>query len=324
MATMPQPICRRGLISIALSMIVFVLAGVLQAQQQAIAHRRTILRTQAAATGASNGTVEEGAPLTLLSPTPSHGFYHVRMADGREGWLGVKSVDVEASDEPSPAPAASPDAGGSFQPDWDKPPVTGSTFTGPEGSCGPGGDPHGDTATDSRKNRIDVPSTYHQVTWNALAQLGYPVAGKTRDTWTPAQLQEIAPYEGVAVTVEGYVVAIKNQNKAPGESTNCHFYQAVDVDWHVALVESVGDGEKTAVVVETTPRMRKVHPKWTIQALTPWLNADKPVRISGWTLLDPEHRNDLNRYRSTLWEIHPITKIEVWDGSQWVDLDTKP
>ena len=39
-------------------------------------------------------------------------------------------------------------------------------------------------------------------------------------------------------------------------------------------------------------------------------------------MLDPDHRNHLNRFRSTLWEIHPITKIEVWKDNQWVDVDT--
>ena len=52
-----------------------------------------------------------------------------------------------------------------------------------------------------------------------------------------------------------------------------------------------------------------------------WLNSDKPVRISGWLLLDPEHRNHLGKYRSTLWEIHPITRIEVMKDGSWVDLD---
>jgi len=92
---------------------------------------------------------------------------------------------------------------------------------------------------------------------------------------------EIAANEGVGVTVEGYLVAIKNQTSATGESTNCHFHQSPDVDWHMALVEAPGEGEKTSVVVETPPRPRKVHPKWTIRAPTPSLNTDKPVRISG-------------------------------------------
>ena len=40
-------------------------------------------------------------------------------------------------------------------------------------------------------------------------------------------------------------------------------------------------------------------------------------------LFDPQHTNHLKKYRSTLWEIHPITKIEVWDTDteKWVDLD---
>ena len=36
------------------------------------------------------------------------------------------------------------------------------------------------------------------------------------------------------------------------------------------------------------------------------------------------HRNHLGKYRSTLWEIHPITKIEVFKDNRWVDLDTLP
>ena len=50
---------------------------------------------------------------------------------------------------------------------------------------------------------------------------------------------------------------------------------------------------------------------------------DVPVRISGWLLFDPQHTNHLKKYRSTLWEIHPITKIEVWDTDteKWVNLD---
>jgi expansin (peptidoglycan-binding protein) len=40
--------------------------------------------------------------------------------------------------------------------------------------------------------------------------------------------------------------------------------------------------------------------------------SDLPV---GW-------RIDLNKYRETLWEVHPITKIEVFKGGKWVNLDS--
>lgn len=38
-------------------------------------------------------------------------------------------------------------------------------------------------------------------------------------------------------------------------------------------------------------------------------------------MLDPDHRNHLNKYRHTLWEIHPITKIEIYEGNEWKDAD---
>jgi hypothetical protein len=183
--------------------------------------------------------------------------------------------------------------------------------------------------TNLRKNRTDVPAEYHAVTFDAIATLQYPVAGKTRSSWTPDQLAEIAPFEGVAVTVTGYMAALKPQTGGTGESTNCHWTHAGEVDWHIALTKSAKEGEPGAIVVETTPRVRKDHPNWTPAALKPWVKStthttESPVRISGWLMMDPEHRNHLGRYRTTLWEVHPITKIEVFQSGAWVNLDAMP
>lgn len=52
--------------------------------------------------------------------------------------------------------------------------------------------------------------------------------------------------------------------------------------------------------------------------------ANNPVRISGWLMFDPSHRNHLGRFRKTLWEIHPITRIEVWQNGAWVNVDNLP
>ncbi len=41
-------------------------------------------------------------------------------------------------------------------------------------------------------------------------------------------------------------------------------------------------------------------------------------------MLDPEHHAHLGKYRMTLWEIHPITKIEVFQNGGWLDLDQMP
>jgi hypothetical protein len=86
----------------------------------------------------------------------------------------------------------------------------------------------------------------------------------------------------------------------------------------MAITEEAGSGEVDAVVVETTPRVRRNHPKWTKARLGPWTDTELPVRISGWTFFDTEHRNHLGTFRSTLWEIHPVTKIEVLKDGVWV------
>ncbi len=261
--------------------------------------------------------------LTLLALPKVSGYYHVRTSDGQDGWVWGRNVSLEDSHEPIVDVSTAAMTEGNFSPAWAKPPPNTTQFTGPSGTCGPTGD-GGDRPTNRLKNRTDVPTVYHDVSFTALASLPYPVAPKHRADWSADQLDEIEPHEGRAVRVSGYLVALKPQTGGTGESTNCHFTKAAEVDWHVALVEDPGDGEKEAVVIETTPRVRRKHPKWTKKALDPWVDTGLPVRISGWTMLDPEHRNHLGKYRSTLWEIHPITEIEVFRNNKWVDLDELP
>jgi len=38
-------------------------------------------------------------------------------------------------------------------------------------------------------------------------------------------------------------------------------------------------------------------------------------------MFDTEHINVIGKQRATVWEVHPITKIEVQQNGQWVDLD---
>lgn len=76
-----------------------------------------------------------------------------------------------------------------------------------------------------------------------------------------------------------------------------------------------------AIVVETTPRIRTSHPNWTTGGLGQYATNQTQVRISGWLMFDPDHPGHLGKYRTTLWEIHPITKIEAFVNGQWVDLD---
>jgi hypothetical protein len=67
--------------------------------------------------------------------------------------------------------------------------------------------------------------------------------------------------------------------------------------------------------------------------LAPHVTAGDSVRISGWLMYDPEHFAQTSNYdpahpsggvkvRATLWEVHPVTRIEVFDPAtgQWRSL----
>ncbi len=264
-------------------------------------------------------------PLKLLTPpdriqliedTPTNEYYHVLTQDGKEGWVWGRNIQLQPTEELISSGATS-----AISEQWEKPAPNKTTFTGVEGSCpwnGDGTDPD----TFVRKNRSDIPATYHDVAWSAISQLAFPTAKPLRKNWTADQLTDIARYEGVAIRIVGYIVAIKPERS--GEGTNCDFKRAGDYDTHIALVGKVGDPESDSIVIEWTPRLLNKHPKWTKARLQPWLDSDNPVRISGWLMLDPDHRNHLHKFRSTLWEIHPITRIEVFKGGDFVDLDTMP
>ena len=292
------------------------------------------------------------AQVELLEPDPTNGFYHVK-AGANEGWVWGKNIHISAGGAPpvpSPAPPSahgSASGGALIEPtpapavssDWEKGSPENNVFHGTEGDCAEAGK-GGDSATNKLKNRVDIPAAYHYVSWSAINTTTYPQgAPRSRADWSSDQLSQITPFEGAAVAVEGYLYKVKVESSSPsssgGESTNCKAHLAADVDWHMPVTAQSGQGEDVAIVVETTPRLRQLHPNWTVSRLKPWTENvgshanssfnGQPVRIRGWLMLDPEHQDMINSgLRSTLWEIHPITQIEVFQGGQWVDLDSIP
>jgi hypothetical protein len=118
--------------------------------------------------------------------------------------------------------------------------------------------------------------------------------------------------------MEGYITAATESGP---ESTNCHGTSNEMSDWHVSVVKNAGEDRTKAIVVETTPRVRPNH-KWTLDMLRTIIDNRERVRISGWVFFDPEHPDHLGKYRITLWEIHPVMKIEVERNGQWINLDS--
>ena len=281
--------------------------------------------------------LQPGQTLILLNPVKRNGYYSVRAEGVGEGWVWARNVrlTVPATEDDNDeiisdsSATLAPAAATAVLSTWNKPPMQSTVFNGSEGSCPPTGNGF-DPVQYSMKNRADTPTSLHDVTWSAIDNLPFP--GKTDGAWAPKHrkdwnqgfLSVVAPFEGIPVRVVGYLVAIKPQNGGSGEGTNCKFTRAGNVDAHLALVKEVGDAEKESIVIEWTPRFTQKHPKWTKTRLLPWLDSDKAVRISGFLMVDPDHVNHLGRYRRTLWEVHPITKIEVFQNGNFIDIDLLP
>jgi hypothetical protein len=302
-------------------------AGAAMAQTAAVT-RNLVIHASAASSGAALEHLQPPATVTVLDPQVTNGYLHVRSAAGNEGWAYASSLRLTPATPPegtgsNPAPFSD-----QIDSTWPKPTPTGATFTSLEGdTCGPAGT-SGDSSTNRRKDRIDEPTSYFSVSFDAVADLAFPHgAPRSREQWTTAQLGQITPYEGVPITLIGYLVdQIKEEGK---ETANCGLTEHDEVDWHMYLTRDfvADDGKKhkgEAVVVETTPRLRQKHQNWHLDVLRRWVNKNEPVRISGWLLIDPEHQSDIAQgYRATIWEIHPITHIEVSNTDHPTETDWK-
>jgi len=132
---------------------------------------------------------------------------------------------------------------------------------------------------------------------------------------------EYSALERRGVTFEGYVPRM---------------LRASDDDVHLEVIpgwDSTGAERSAYTTAEITPAFRLGSATWTYEALarafrvnggavTPWDSGPRRVRITGWLLFDYQYdqRPDLRSTRHdparlTGWEIHPVTRIEVWSDS---------
>lgn len=122
-------------------------------------------------------------------------------------------------------------------------------------------------------------------------------------------------------TFEGVVVGVKVGGI---ESVNCHATDPAHRDTHIELALTAGAPETQRVIVEVTPRWRQkmaVIADWSTPALKKQLLGHR-VRVTGWLFDDLEHQAQAENtnpgsakdWRATVWEIHPVTGIQVLSG----------
>ena len=321
--------------------------------QTVVTIRRVNFRRTPSMTGAKIRILAPDETLTVRPKVAKRvGWTAARDRDSVPGWIGSTSLREIA---PGPTIVDSAVAANRIDVAWAKPPIVTSTIKVKNNSesCSPIGD-SADDGTDLHKNRADVATNPLFITIDAIWSLPDTTLWKhkNRKNWSHDDSLVVMPYEGIPVIVEGYFEIVKPQsNSAPapgkqvGEAPNCHSWDELDTDWHIALVADPSEHEERAVVVEPTPRSKRSNPGWTPAAAkalavrhapsdTRHESSASKVRVTGFLMLDPVHPDHIRGsctgaactaktfYRATLWEVHPVTKIEVWKVDKWVDLNT--
>lgn len=278
----------------------------------------------------SSSAVKENLAVGASVTTSSHraGYTHITAPDGKGGWVYSRYLTSGAAPAAAPpAPAPSPGGGGGGSTTTGLAPVSdiaalpkptlveaNSTTCVNVGS----GTAKLDSATNLLKNRISDGS-YTAVSFEAMLGLPWQGMKTKRWEWTPDDFTRTRDYEGAAVSVTGYLVAVEPKT---GEACNCELSTPDWVDWHIWLVETKAEAtnkqKAKAIVVETTPRVRAEFPgRFDLTQVRAWVNDGQKVTVSGWLMLDPDHPSDATgttkkkASRGTIWEVHPVMKIEV-------------
>jgi len=278
--------------------------------QTVIVKRNVVLRSKPSSSGKNLATLAPPSEVKLVSFAIRNGYRHVVTDDGTKGWVWANNVEVQDQGDTNEGTGGDTSLFGQLvaaHSDAVGQPLIENGVT----VCGPTGDTNDEKkkALNQNKNRTDMPAAgaYVPIGWTALRDL-------------PSDRSSDFP--GAPVVVEGFLVhRVKVDNEGTGESTNCHRTADNEVDWHIYLSDTADlDDISQAVIVETTPRTRPLH-KWKKTDLDNVVNKNTAVRISGWLLYDFEHTGVIGTQRATVWEVHPITRIEVQQNGHWVDLD---
>jgi hypothetical protein len=144
------------------------------------------------------------------------------------------------------------------------------------------------------KARTDEPATLSPMTIAGLFALPRPPRAYTR-----SQLADIIALEGRGVSVTGFVARVDPQR---------------DGDFHIQITAQpprrcLRHTASDQLITELTPQFQIRRPAYTLDALRALCEIANQVRISGWLLYDVPH--DRDGWRSTGWEVHPVTRIEV-------------
>lgn len=182
-----------------------------------------------------------------------------------------------------------------------------------------------------QKNRTQVPCTYSPMTLgDMLALESLPKAVRALPDTDP-QAQYLKAEETKAVVLEGFLALTKDGGQ---EGVNCNSNTRLDT--HMELVDDNTEDPRTNrsrhVVAEVTPWFHDAVPAWSTQNLGQYAsyisdykapaekNPPTKIRVYGYLFFDEAHATGARSWRGTAWEVHPITKIEIFQNGSWQEI----
>jgi len=155
---------------------------------------------------------------------------------------------------------------------------------------------------DDKKTRVTIPSHYERLTFSGFLALPSLDAEYDQSDWTT-----VRAYTQRAVSLEGYIVELMPSR---------------DGDIRADLRDTrqprcfPGGQRQAQLVARVTPAFQPPKTGWSYDVLLDLCQRQAGVRLSGWLLHDFQHVKDVGDGRGSAWEIHPVTKIEVWDPTR--------
>ena len=190
-----------------------------------------------------------------------------------------------------------------------KPPPVEEVFHG----CQPWGSGGEDPFINQLKNRIDRPAHPVTMTFAQLEHLEWPpgVVDVPTAKWSASDRATVFRSDGLPVSFIGYFSSV---DSAGAEPTNCG--TGAGVDWHLWLGSLPHAPHTSTFIAESTGRVRAREAGFDLAQLAAFAARGTLVRVSGWLMLDTEHP-EVPSHRATIWEIHPVTRIDAWNGGRW-------
>jgi uncharacterized protein YgiM (DUF1202 family) len=260
--------------------------------------------------------VAPATALRLVDNNPVNGFYRVIIGKGRLGWVWAKTVQPPMASSMAVAPAAASSPC----------PIPATLDQCPSRGCGAAGSDQ--AILNSTKRRLPSGANARTLTFadlKNLQQRASDLVGQHNEL-TQAERDSLANLpvsagtvrEGSMVKVTGFLAqGLDPHANSGGESVNCKLTGTEKNDFHISVVEKAVDDEFKGIVVEMIPQDRNA--AWTLAKLKSIKQQKKRILVIGALFYDNIHivNNDPNHSiggqpkRTSLWEVHPITKFFV-------------